>query len=69
MEFKNLEARYSCDRGRFRNSSRLIPGWPQTAEAYGDIFLSLAEHHHVFAVDPPGSEILRRLRAAMTLER
>jgi pimeloyl-ACP methyl ester carboxylesterase len=32
----------------------LIPGWPQTAEAYGDIFSSLAEHHHVFAIDPPG---------------
>jgi len=32
----------------------LLPGWPQTAEAYGDIFPSLARHHKVFAIDPPG---------------
>jgi pimeloyl-ACP methyl ester carboxylesterase len=32
----------------------LLPGWPQTAEAYGEIFPVLAQHHKVFAMDPPG---------------
>ena len=32
----------------------LLPGWPETAEAYGDVFKLLAKRHRVFAVDPPG---------------
>lgn len=32
----------------------LVPGWPQTAEAYEEIFLSLAERHHFLCIDPPG---------------
>jgi pimeloyl-ACP methyl ester carboxylesterase len=32
----------------------LIPGWPETAEAYSDVFPLLAEHHRIFCVDPPG---------------
>lgn len=32
----------------------LLPGWPQTAEAYGEIFPLLAQHHKVLAMDPPG---------------
>jgi len=32
----------------------LLPGWPETAEAYSEVFPSLAEQHRVFAVDPPG---------------
>ncbi|KAI9045061.1 alpha/beta fold hydrolase [Aspergillus affinis] len=32
----------------------LVAGWPQTAEAYGDIFESLSKHHQFFALDPPG---------------
>ena len=32
----------------------LLPGWPQTAEAYDEIFPFLARHHQVFAIDPPG---------------
>lgn len=32
----------------------LLSGWPETAEAYSEIFPTLAEHHRVLAVDPPG---------------
>jgi pimeloyl-ACP methyl ester carboxylesterase len=32
----------------------LLPGWPQTAEAYLEIFKHLSEKHQVWAVDPPG---------------
>jgi pimeloyl-ACP methyl ester carboxylesterase len=32
----------------------LLPGWPETAEAYSQIFARLAERHQVFALDPPG---------------
>lgn len=32
----------------------LLPGWPETAEAYSEIFPTLAEHHRVLAIDPPG---------------
>lgn len=32
----------------------LLSGWPQTAEAYGDVFQLLAERHKVLAVNPPG---------------
>jgi pimeloyl-ACP methyl ester carboxylesterase len=32
----------------------LLPGWPQTAEAYLEIFTSLIKNHQVWAVDPPG---------------
>jgi pimeloyl-ACP methyl ester carboxylesterase len=32
----------------------LIPGWPQTAEAFSDIFEPLSKHHQFFALDPPG---------------
>jgi len=32
----------------------LLPGWPETSEAYSEVFPRLAEHHHVLALDPPG---------------
>ena len=32
----------------------LLPGWPETAEAYGDIFSSLASRHRLLVLDPPG---------------
>ena len=32
----------------------LLPGWPETAEAYSEIFPQIAERHQVFALDPPG---------------
>ncbi len=32
----------------------LIPCWPQTAEAYKDLFPILSERYKVVAVDPPG---------------
>ena len=32
----------------------LLPGWPETAEAYSDVFPFLAQRHRVLAVDPPG---------------
>ena len=32
----------------------LLSGWPETAEAYGDVFPLLAERHRVLAIDPPG---------------
>ncbi len=32
----------------------LLPGWPETAEAYDEVLPSLAERHHVLAIDPPG---------------
>ncbi|KAE8443163.1 hypothetical protein EG329_002332 [Mollisiaceae sp. DMI_Dod_QoI] len=32
----------------------LLPGWPQTAEAYTPIFPLLSLHYKVIALDPPG---------------
>ena len=32
----------------------LLSGWPETAEAYSEVFPSFAKHFHVFAIDPPG---------------
>ncbi|KAI9745009.1 MAG: hypothetical protein M1818_001287 [Claussenomyces sp. TS43310] len=32
----------------------LLPGWPQTAEAYSEIFPLLSQHYQVWAIDPPG---------------
>ncbi len=32
----------------------LLPGWPQTAAAYEDVFPALAAHHTVLCLDPPG---------------
>ena len=32
----------------------LLPGWPETAEAYRQIFARLAQRHEVWALDPPG---------------
>ena len=32
----------------------LLSGWPETAEAYGDVLPLLAERHRVLAIDPPG---------------
>ncbi|MGA9606940.1 MAG: alpha/beta fold hydrolase, partial [Rouxiella badensis] len=32
----------------------LLPGWPETAEAYSEVFPRLVDRHHVFALDPPG---------------
>ena len=31
----------------------LLSGWPETAEAYSQVFPSLAEHYEVFALDDP----------------
>lgn len=32
----------------------LLPGWPETADAYAEIFSSLAANYQVWALDPPG---------------
>ncbi|RAL09108.1 alpha/beta fold hydrolase [Aspergillus homomorphus CBS 101889] len=32
----------------------LIPGWPQTAEAFSGIFEPLSKHYQFYALDPPG---------------
>ena len=32
----------------------LLPGWPQTVEAFSDIFEPLTRNHQVWALDPPG---------------
>ncbi len=32
----------------------LLPGWPETAEAYRDILPALGAHHRVLVLDPPG---------------
>ena len=32
----------------------LLPGWPETADAYSEIVAPLAERHQVIAIDPPG---------------
>jgi pimeloyl-ACP methyl ester carboxylesterase len=32
----------------------LLPGWPESAEAYSEVFSSLSQDHQVWAVDPPG---------------
>jgi pimeloyl-ACP methyl ester carboxylesterase len=32
----------------------LLPGWPETAEAYTEVFPALSERHRTFVTDPPG---------------
>ncbi|RFU36260.1 hypothetical protein B7463_g73, partial [Scytalidium lignicola] len=32
----------------------LVPGWPETAEAYSDLFMALSKDHRFFVLDPPG---------------
>ena len=32
----------------------LLPGWPETVQAYADVFPMLAARHRVLALDPPG---------------
>jgi pimeloyl-ACP methyl ester carboxylesterase len=32
----------------------LIPGWPETAEAYCELFPLLSQDHNILCVDPPG---------------
>jgi pimeloyl-ACP methyl ester carboxylesterase len=32
----------------------LLPGWPETAEAYTEVFPALSERHRSFSIDPPG---------------
>jgi pimeloyl-ACP methyl ester carboxylesterase len=32
----------------------LVPGWPETAEAYTELFPQLAKDHSLLCVDPPG---------------
>ena len=32
----------------------LVPGWPETAEAYSELFPLLAQDHGILCVDPPG---------------
>ena len=44
----------------------LLPGWPETAEAYSEVFAQLADRHQLFALDPPGLGNLSQLPKAMT---
>ena len=32
----------------------LLPGWPETVEAYSQVFAQLAERYHILGLDPPG---------------
>lgn len=32
----------------------LLPGWPETAEAYTEVFPFLSAHHQTISIDPPG---------------
>ncbi len=32
----------------------LLPGWPETGQAYSDVFPALAARHRVLVLDPPG---------------
>lgn len=32
----------------------LLPGWPETADAYAELFPYLSQHYEVWALDPPG---------------
>ncbi|KAN0108643.1 alpha/beta-hydrolase [Hyaloscypha variabilis] len=32
----------------------LLPGWPQTAEAFSELLPLLSPHHTIYALDPPG---------------
>ena len=44
----------------------LLPGWPETAEAYSEVLPALAERHHVLAIDPPGlGSISKQLEDAL----
>ena len=38
----------------YGSSVVLVPGWPESAEAYGDLLPLLAERHSVLSIDPPG---------------
>jgi pimeloyl-ACP methyl ester carboxylesterase len=39
---------------RSQSTVVLIPGWPETAEAFSEVFPSLARRHRTICVDPPG---------------
>ena len=32
----------------------LLPGWPETAKAYTEVFPALSERHRTFSINPPG---------------
>jgi pimeloyl-ACP methyl ester carboxylesterase len=51
---ETLEHGLRALRGGTGSAVVLLPGWPETAEAYSEVFPLLAEHHRVLAIDPPG---------------
>jgi pimeloyl-ACP methyl ester carboxylesterase len=51
---ETLEHGLRALRGGMGSTVVLLPGWPETAEAYSEVFPLLAEHHRVLAIDPPG---------------
>ena len=40
--------------GGERSTVILVPGWPETAEAYSELFPLLEQDHSILCVDPPG---------------
>ncbi len=51
---RNLEHGIHAYAGGAGTQVVLLPGWPETADAYGEIFPLLAAQHSVLALDPPG---------------
>ena len=54
MDFPHAEAWLHVLSGGTGSTVVLLPGWPETADAYSEIFPILAQHHRILAVDPPG---------------
>ena len=51
---ENLDGGIHAFTGGAGSTVILLPGWPETAEAYTDVFPSLAGQHSVLCIDPPG---------------
>ena len=51
---ENLDGGIHAFTGGTSSTVVLLPGWPETAEAYSDVFPFLTKEHSVFCIDPPG---------------
>lgn len=51
---ENMSQGIHLYRGGEGSTVVLVPGWPETAEAYSELFPLLAPNHSILCVDPPG---------------
>jgi pimeloyl-ACP methyl ester carboxylesterase len=54
MMTKTLDHNVHALTGGSGSTLVLLPGWPQTAQAYAEVFPLLSAYHRVLILDPPG---------------